>query len=256
MIIINKWSRHLLKYRILTIGLLFAGPVLFFHAPQAFAGRPFDGTDPSLVGINEFEIKFGPIDFKRDASNLNWHTPMLGLNYGLTETWEINFGAEADRASHHTDRFRENSAEIGVKHLLKKGNVQGDSGLSIAMELSLEKSSEPATTTGSSLAAIVGNRWDWGSLYLNVAAARTPEQGNEVFTGIIFEGSRDNRLRPVAEITRVSSNHASTEYAGLLGFIYEPFENIAFDLAVKTAKANEEIESILRLGVTFVLNSN
>tara|TARA_R100001377_G_C3194381_1_gene111994 strand:- start:2543 stop:3313 length:771 start_codon:yes stop_codon:yes gene_type:complete len=254
--IINRSYSRLSKNRVLTIEVFIASLALFFQAPQVFAGRPFDGTDPALVGVNEFEIKLGPLDFKRDASKLNWHTPMFGLNYGLTENWELNFGVEAERADHHENRFRENASEIGVKHLLRKGSIQGYSGLSVAMELSFEKSSEVATKTGSSLAAIIGNQWDWGSLYLNVATERTPEQENEVFTGIIFEGNSDNRLRPVVEFTRVSSNHASPEYAGLLGFIYEPFENIAFDFAVKRTHGNEGSESVLRFGATFVIGGS
>jgi hypothetical protein len=66
--IINESYWRLSKNRVLTIEAFIASLALFFQVPQVFAGRPFDGTDPALVGINEFELKLGPLDFKRDTS--------------------------------------------------------------------------------------------------------------------------------------------------------------------------------------------
>src|SRR4029450_753761 len=41
---------------------------------------------------------------------------------------------------------------------------------------------------GASVAAIISQRWDWGTAHLNIAGALTRDQHADLFTGIILEG--------------------------------------------------------------------
>src|SRR5262249_57268423 len=57
------------------------------------------------------------------------------------------------------------------------------------------------TTFGASAAWIVSQRWDWGAIHLNAAAALTRAHHGDIFVGTIIEGPAKWTVRPVAEVS-------------------------------------------------------
>jgi hypothetical protein len=84
-----KWANtvtHLLK-RSAVAGLV---SISFAGVPtQAFAYRPFDGTDAAVAESGQLEIELGPAEFLWEGSDRTLVAPNLRLNYGFSERWEF-----------------------------------------------------------------------------------------------------------------------------------------------------------------------
>src|SRR5258708_13214663 len=52
---------------------------------------------------------------------------------------------------------------------------------------------------GASLAGIVSQRWDWGTIHLNAETALTRDHHADLFLGAIIEGPSKWSVRPVAK---------------------------------------------------------
>ena len=84
-----KWANavtHLLKRSAVAglVSISFAG-----GATQAFAYRPFDGTDAAVSESGQLEIELGPAEFLWEGSDRTLVAPNLQLNYGFSEKWEL-----------------------------------------------------------------------------------------------------------------------------------------------------------------------
>ena len=181
----------------------------------------------------------------------SWYVPKLGLNFGIAQGWEFIVEGEWERPRAAGNNTKDNVVALGVKKLLREGSLQGNSGLSVATEFTVVQTQSNGSDTGAVLALIIGGQWDWGAMYFNVATEQTPADEEELFLGIIIEGSGASVLRPVAELSFGQDFNQSEELAGLLGFIYEPTEALAFDFGLRRSHGDEGSETEFRLGVTF-----
>lgn len=229
--------------------------LLVFLYPSAlvFAGRPFDGTDPGVVDRGMIEFKLGAFDYRRESNGVNWYAPKIGFNLGIAENWEFIVEGEWERARSAGNMAGDDALAIGLKHVLREGSLQGNSGFSVATELTLERLPGRSADTGVTVAGIIGNQWDWGALYFNMAAERNPERDEEIFLSVIWEGSSSGSMRPVAELSFAQDFHQSEAMGGLLGLIYEPKAGIAIDFAVRRSLGDEGSDTEIRLGATFEL---
>jgi hypothetical protein len=105
--------------------------------------------------------------------------------------------------------------------------------------------------TGASLAGIVSQRWDWGTVHFNAAAALTREQHADYFLDAIIEGPRDWIVRPVTEIFYERDVGLFRTRSALIGGIWQVQDNIAVDFGVRGARVNDHTAGEIRAGVTF-----
>ena len=88
-----------------------------------------------------------------------------------------------------------------IKQVLRRGVLQDESGPSVATEYGLLLPSVHGEHgTGFSVAGIISQRWQAGTVHLNGVLARTREHEPDVFLGTILEGPFAWAVRPVAEV--------------------------------------------------------
>jgi hypothetical protein len=104
---------------------------------------------------------------------------------------------------------------------------------------------------GASLAGIVSQRWDWGTVHFNAEAALTREHHGDIFTGIIFEGPNSWTVRPVAEIFYENEFGKEETISGLVGLIWRVRDDLSFDVGVRHALTNAHPVNEIRAGLTF-----
>jgi hypothetical protein len=233
--------------------VLAAVAVLAFSGDAAQAYRPFDGTDAAVAQTGEMEIELGPVEYLRDRSERTLFAPDVRINYGFTPGWEAVLEgvlAHGLTAGLPGNSLFENGAFL--KGVLREGVLQEKPGPSIATEFGvLLPGINAEHGTGASFAGIVSQRWDWGTVHFNGAAALTREQHADYFIGIIVEGPHDWPVRPVAEIFYDSDIGQFRTRSALVGAIWQVQDNVAVDFGLRGARINDHTVGEIRAGVTF-----
>src|SRR4051794_6380916 len=106
---------------------------------DALAYRPFEQTDADVVEHHCVEVEFGPLALQRSRSDLVVVAPSLVLNYGLAPRVELVLEGrnELSLRSHEARRARPEDLALSLKAIVRSGSLQGDSGVSIAVEPSV-----------------------------------------------------------------------------------------------------------------------
>src|ERR1700730_11170348 len=181
---------------------LVSGPVialvLLVWSGPAVAYRPFDGTDAAVAAPGEVEIELQPAGRLRDETGTSLIAPATVFNYGISEGWEAvleGLGQTPLSSSGPTSLM---AAGAFLKHVLRPGSLQDKTGPSIATEFGvLLPDSTGGSGVGASLAGIVSQRWDWGTIHLNAATALIRDHHADVFIVGIIEGPSKWTVRPV-----------------------------------------------------------
>jgi hypothetical protein len=216
---------------------------------SAYALRPFDSTDPAVADFQSVELELSPISYQRDVDGRTWIAPHVRINYGVAPEWEVVLEGQRDRPQDSTSTLTED--DVSFKHVLRDGSLEDKEGLSIATEVEvLLPGVRESPGTGASVALIVGQKWEWGSLYFNTAANLTRDHHAELFFGQIWEGPERWRVRPVAEVIYQREFSRHREMAGLVGGLYQATEHLVFDLGLHQGRIDDHAETELRLGFT------
>jgi hypothetical protein len=104
---------------------------------------------------------------------------------------------------------------------------------------------------GASLAGIVSQRWEWGTLHFNAAASLTRDHNTDLFAGLILEGPAKWVVRPVAEVFYEEEVNQSHTISALVGLIWQVRDNLSFDVAYRHAVTDGRPIDEIRLGTTF-----
>jgi len=235
-------------------GIGFLAGLAFAGLPEsAFAYRPFDSTDPAVAGVGEFEIELSPLSYRNGDMERTWIIPQLRLNYGFADKWEVVLEGQGEQSRGERGRLVENA--LSLKTILKEGSLQEKDGASIALETSLLLPGiNDENGAGVEIAGIVGQKFSWGAVHVNLAAALTRDQHGEVFFGAILEGPDKWAVRPVAEFVYARAGGGHEETALLGGAIWEVKDGLAFDAAVRFARSDGRPETEIRAGVTFAFS--
>lgn len=235
------------------IAVLASAAALACWCGTAEAYRPFDGTDAAVAETGEMEIELGPVEYLREGSERALFAPDVRLNYGFTPGWEaVLEGALA----HGLTAGNPGTSLVGndafLKGVLREGVLQEKSGPSIATEFGvLLPGIHDESGTGVSLAGIVSQRWSWGTVHFNAAAALTREQHADYFLDTIIEGPRDWAVRPATEFFYERDVGRFQIRSALVAAIWQVQDNIAVDFAVRRARVNDHTAGEIRAGVTF-----
>jgi hypothetical protein len=137
------------------------------------------------------------------------------------------------------------------KYVLQPGVLQDKSGPSVATEFGPLLPPAGGSGVGFGWAGIASQRWDWGTVHLNVAWNLTPDQHGELFFDAIIEGPSKWKVRPVFEIYSDSVVTQSQTFSGLVGAIWQVNDKLSFDAAVRYASVDGRPVTELRVGMTF-----
>jgi hypothetical protein len=218
----------------------------------ASAYRPFDGTDAAVADKGELEVELGPLGWLRQATDQRLVAPATIVNYGFAKYWELVLQGQGEFPLSSPDPASLTMAGAFLKHIVRPGVLQEQSGPSIATEFGVLLpgiNAEPGY--GLSWAGIVSQRWDWGTVHFNLQAELTREQHADVFVGAILEGPSKWKLRPVAEFFVENEFGQAQTFSALLGAIWQVRDNLSFDIGVRHDMTNGRPIDEIRAGLTF-----
>lgn len=223
-------------------------------APQsAFAYRPFDSTDPAVAKMGDVEIEASPLSYRNGDMERTWIVPQLRLNYGFAQNWEVVLEGQGEQTKGERGRLVENA--LSLKTILKEGSLQEKDGASIALETSLLLPGiNDENGAGAEITGIVGQKFSWGAVHVNLAGELTRDQHGEIFFGTILEGPDTWAVRPVAEFVYQRAGGGHEETALLGGAIWDVKDGLAFDAAIRFARNDGRPETEFRAGLTFAFS--
>jgi hypothetical protein len=148
------------------------------------------------------------------------------------------------------------NAGIFLKGVVIPGSLQDKAGPGVATEFGiLLPDSTGDSRLGASLAGIVSQRWEWGTIHLNAATALTRDRHADLFFGSIIEGPSRWIVRPVAEVFYEEEFGQSHTISALVGAIWQVHDHLAFDVGLRRALTNGHQVSEIRAGLTFSFSS-
>lgn len=243
--VFRRVPRPLASVSIITLSLL-ALP------DPARAYRPFDGTDAAVAKKGEMEIELQPAGRLRDESGTSLIAPATVINYGLSEDWEAVLEGQGQTPLSPVGPTSLMAAGAFLKHVVVPGSLQDKTGPSVATEFGvLLPDSTGNSGVGASLAGIVSQRWDWGTIHLNAETAFTRDHHADLFLGAIIEGPSAWTVRPVAEIFYENEFGKEETFSGLVGLIYRVRDDLSFDVAIRHGLTNGHPVNEIRAGLTF-----
>jgi hypothetical protein len=217
----------------------------------AFAYRPFDGTDAAVAEPGEVEIEFQPAGVLSSNGQRALVAPATVLNFGLVKNWEAVFEGRVETPLDTPGPTSLTDAGAFLKYVLRPGVLQDQAGPSIATEFgALLPDTIGNSRIGASVAAIISQRWDWGTAHLNIAGALTRDQHPDLFTGIILEGPHKWVVRPVAEFFYEEEFGKAHTFSALIGAIWQVKDNLSFDVGFRHAIVNGAGVNEVRGGLT------
>jgi hypothetical protein len=217
----------------------------------ALAYRPFDGTDAAVADAGELEIEMQPAGIRRESSQRTLVAPAAVLNFGLKDQWELVLEGQLETPLSPSGPSTLTASGAFLKHVLREGSLQDKSGPSIATEFGLLlPDSDGSNRLGASIAGIVSQRWDFGTVHLNAAAALSRDHNADLFVGAIVEGPARWKVRPVAEVFYEDEIGAAHTISGLIGAIWQVRDNLSFDVGFRQALTDGHPVSEIRAGFT------
>jgi hypothetical protein len=142
-------------------------------AVPALAYRPFDGTDAAVADFGEVEIEFQPVGVLHAGSTKPLSDAIF--NYGFAERWELVLQSTAQPLPEGAGPLSVPNAAF-LKYVLKPGVLQDKPGTSIATEFGPLLPNVGGSGLGFSWTGILSQRWEWGTVHLNIETNLTPDQ--------------------------------------------------------------------------------
>ena len=130
--------------------------------------------------------------------------------------------------------------------------MKDKSGPSVATEFGvLLPDSTGNSGVGASLAGIVSQRWDWGTIHLNAETVLTRDHHADIFLSSIIEGPSKWAVRPVAEFFYEKEFGQFDTISALVGLIWPVRDDLSFDVGLRHALTNGHPVNEVRAGLTF-----
>ena len=224
-------------------------------AAPAHAYRPFNGTDGDVAEAGTYELEFSPLGYERHGAGRTLMGPAIVNNFGLPGEFEIVLEGRMEHDIGESDGYRNRFGDtaLSVKHVLRKGVLQGESGVSIAAECGvLLPEMHGDRGHGGTCAGIVSQQFGPVTVHLNAELARNRDHSNSRFVGVIVEGHSEG-VRPVLELYNERDNRGGHTNSALVGAIWRHGEDLAFDAGIRRAREDRENVTELRVGLTWSL---
>jgi hypothetical protein len=217
----------------------------------ASAYRPFDGTDAAVADPGELEIELQPAGALWQQAQKTLVAPATVFNFGLSQGWEAVLEGRMETPLSPAGPTSLTASAVSLKHVVIPGSLQDKAGPSVATEFGLLlPDSNGQSGFGASVAGIVSQRWEWGTVHFNAATALTRDQHGDLFLSTILEGPAKWTVRPVAEIYYENAFGQAETISALVGLIWQVRDTLSFDVGVRQALTNGRPVSELRAGLT------
>jgi hypothetical protein len=205
-----------------------------------------------VAAPGELEVELQPAGIRHEQGTQALIAPWTVLNFGLSEGWEAVFEGRGETPLSPSGPTELTAAGAFLKHVIQPGSLQDKPGPSVATEFGvLLPDSTGDSGIGASLAGIVSQRWDWGTIHLNAETALTRDHHADLFVGTIIEGPSKWPVRPVAEVSYEKEFGQQETVSGLVGLIWQVSDKLAFDVAFRHALTNSHPVNEVRAGLTF-----
>jgi hypothetical protein len=225
-------------------------------AHTAAAYRPFDGTDADVADPGEVELEIGPAGYHREGTSRFVVAPALVANYGFLPDFEAVLEGRQDillRGPRYSSELQD--VALSVKSLLRRGSLQGERGISVALEVGmLLPGSE--RRLGTHVGSIFSLQLPAIALHLNLANNILYSLHYEAAASLIIEGPGRWRIRPVAELL-VEREFGSSRFPDglaeslLVGGIGQLTDSVSVDLGARYGRADGQHEEEIRAGLTW-----
>lgn len=221
--------------------------------PQAsYAYRPFDSTDAAVADRGVWEFEFSPLTYEHGDEGPSLISPALRANYGFAQNWEVVLEGKVNNFIHGGSQLTE--AQLDAKTVVREGSLQEKDGPSLGSEFTvLLPGIGTQDGAGFEWTGIMSQRWEWGTIHLNIAGILSRQQTAGMFGGLILEGPDKWAVRPVAEVNYEQDSSVDKTWSALFGAIWKVKEHLEFDLAYRHAEINNRPDEQVRAGVTFDL---
>ena len=230
---------------------VFAAGLLLGWSSQAFAYRPFDGTDAAVADPGEVEVELQPAGAQWSREQNLLIAPAVVYNYGFLKDWEVVLEGQLQTPFAPSGPTNVAASGASLKHVIRPGSLQDQTGPSIATEFGvLLPDSNGDNRFGATIDAIVSQRWDWGTVHVNNAVELTRDQRGDVFTDLIVEGPSKWVVRPVAEFFYEEEFGRAHTVSGLIGAIWQVNDKLSFDVGLRHAITNGSNVNEIRAGLT------
>jgi hypothetical protein len=239
----SLWQRSLVAA--VTTGLLLG------LNSKASAYRPFDGTDAAVADPGEVEAELQPAGAQWSREQNLLIAPAVVFNYGLRENWEAVLEGQLQTRFSPSGATNLSASGAFLKHVIRPGSLQDQLGPSIATEFGvLLPDSSGDGRFGASVAGIVSQRWEWGTVHFNIATELTRDRRADVFSDVIIEGPSKWVVRPVAEIFYEEEFGQAHTLSALIGAIWQVSDKLSFDIGFRHAITNGSNVNEVRAGLT------
>ena len=232
--------------------LLVVAGVLFTTSAHAY--RPFDGTDADVAENGHIELEIGPLGYLRAQHD---SALVLGngvFNFGFVPRWELVIAGKGVYGLDTPAPPRFQDGSVLLKHTLREGTLQGETGISLAVEFGVlfPTSDQPINDAGLHLAFIASYAWRALVLHVNTWIERGSDGQPDVFLGAILEGHQSARIRPVAELF-VDRHGGDVQPSALIGTILTVNNHLSFDAATRLAYTSGAPIFEARAGLTWTI---
>ena len=206
-----------------------------------------------MAGLGEVELEIAPVGYRREGTSSVVVAPAAVANYGFASGFEAVLEGRQDVRLDAGQHSSLQDAAISVKSVLRRGSLQGASGLSVALEIGvLAPGSERGI--GTHVSSIFSFQNSALSLHLNLDNGLSSLR-YDASASLILEGPARWRLRPVAEglLERefeAGAPHRQVAESLLLGGIARWTNAVSFDLAVRIGRADGRRDEEARAGLT------
>jgi hypothetical protein len=227
-----------------------------FVTTKSWGYRPFESTDADVIDAKEIEIELGYFNWMRADGENSYVTPQFVFNYGLTDRLELVAEFEVEHPENESSEFADPA--VFLKSVLKPGVLQGESGLSFAIEAGTLLPVHSSDEIGVEAIGIVSGRFSIIDWHLNFGGGMDRVDHNSfALWGVIAEFplstfGADN-LRLVGEFNGESVRGESAENSALLGLIWEPTSrpNLSLDFGVRHGTSSASDDWAATLGMSF-----
>jgi len=223
----------------------------------ALAYRPFDGTDGAVADTGEFELELGPAHYYRNGNDAFIIAPATVLNLGVAPRFELVCDFKdfiAERSAGPGSRASVLGTDLLLKGVLREGELQGKSGLSIALEGGVLTPEFGGTHGfGTQLAGIFSKRWPALALHLNEQVALTRDHRFDAFSGVILVGPESWPVAPASELFVERTAFGPVSRSLLLGAIWQASPELTVDAGMRAAREQERAVLEVRFGFTWAI---
>jgi hypothetical protein len=233
--------------------------LLLVSTTPARAYRPFDGTDADVAAPREVELEIGPVGYVRADTARSLVAPSLVLNYGFAPRLEAVLEGRQRWVLSPSSPPALDDVALSVKSLLREGTLQGESGISLALETGVLL---PGSTRrlGAHVASILSWRVPALTLHLNLGNDLLTSVRYAASSSLIVEGPERWRVRPVGEVLveRDFGERSLARGLGasmLIGAVASWSEAWSFDLAIRRGYTDGVTEDELRGGLTWAFQA-